>query len=231
MKKILISSFIASFAISSLLASEANNNVNNQILGGDTGLACEAILCLSSPARPSECMRSLTKYFSIHFKKPWKTANARKEFLNLCPAGSMSPEMKQQVEDLSRLTGYCTENELNANIEMQKTGRLNMISRFYRVSPEMTENCKILTRLNYNDYSFKYTCDKSWYSQKEWNMGKKLLGTITKDEYDKLNDTQRYFEIIKKEVVSPDKSHTIEIPYYYKAEPINKACWVDEKKH
>ncbi|EAJ8485620.1 conjugal transfer protein TrbM, partial [Campylobacter upsaliensis] len=52
MKKILASSLIVISAISSMKA-------NGEILGGDAGLACEAILCLSSPAKPSECSRSL----------------------------------------------------------------------------------------------------------------------------------------------------------------------------
>ena len=37
-------------------------------LTGDTKLACEAILCLSSSERPSECSASLSKYFSIRAK-------------------------------------------------------------------------------------------------------------------------------------------------------------------
>lgn len=55
------------------------------LLTGDARLACEAILCLSSGERPSECAPSLERYFSIKFKKPHKTIRARKNFLNLCP--------------------------------------------------------------------------------------------------------------------------------------------------
>ena len=34
-------------------------------LTGDTKLACEALLCLSSGTRPGECNESIKKYFSI----------------------------------------------------------------------------------------------------------------------------------------------------------------------
>ncbi|SPY08454.1 TrbM/KikA/MpfK family conjugal transfer protein [Oligella urethralis] len=54
-------------------------------LSGDTKLACEAILCLSSGTRPSECTPSLRKFFSIWDKKPWKIPQKRLNFLNLCP--------------------------------------------------------------------------------------------------------------------------------------------------
>ncbi|HIH2103653.1 TPA: TrbM/KikA/MpfK family conjugal transfer protein, partial [Campylobacter coli] len=55
----------------------SSNAFADDILTGDTKLACEAILCLSSGTRPSECSSSLARYFSIKFKKPWKTINAR----------------------------------------------------------------------------------------------------------------------------------------------------------
>lgn len=37
-------------------------------LTGDTKLACEAILCLSSGTRPGECGPSLSRYFGISHK-------------------------------------------------------------------------------------------------------------------------------------------------------------------
>lgn len=50
---------------------------------GDTKLACEAILCLSSGSRPSECTPSLQRFFSIRHKKAWETIQARHDFLRL----------------------------------------------------------------------------------------------------------------------------------------------------
>ena len=54
-------------------------------ISGDARTACEAMLCLSSPQRPSQCNGALRKYFSIKYKKWSKTNRARKRFLSLCP--------------------------------------------------------------------------------------------------------------------------------------------------
>lgn len=54
-------------------------------MDGITQLACEAVLCLSSPTRPGECAASISHYFGIVMSKPWKTVQARKNFLKLCP--------------------------------------------------------------------------------------------------------------------------------------------------
>ncbi|WP_269902395.1 TrbM/KikA/MpfK family conjugal transfer protein, partial [Campylobacter coli] len=51
--------------IASLLLFIGSNAFADDILTGDTKLACEAILCLSSGTRPSECSSSLARYFSI----------------------------------------------------------------------------------------------------------------------------------------------------------------------
>lgn len=248
-QKILISALTAVILASSLEA-------NSEILGGDAGLACEAILCLSSPARPSECQRSLAKYFSIHFSKPWKTINARKQFLSLCPEGSMTPEMKQQVEDLSRLTGFCSVDELNANIEKKKVGTsqnsmgMTRVLYNYRISPEMTENCKIVTRMNYNDYAFKYTCNKEFYKEEDWNNGF-IKEEISKSAYDMLSNDLRMIEKRRVQISYPewnklpndereaqkisggDKNYYIYYKLenaYFKKNFIKKDCWVDARK-
>lgn len=55
-------------------------------LTGDPRLACEAILCLSqNGTKPTECNKSLKKYFSIKKRRSSKTKKARKKFLELCP--------------------------------------------------------------------------------------------------------------------------------------------------
>lgn len=59
--------------------------VQAEELTGDAKLACEAILCLSTSTRPTECNESLRRYFSIKHKKAHKTARARRDFLKQCP--------------------------------------------------------------------------------------------------------------------------------------------------
>ncbi|AVK81272.1 conjugal transfer protein TrbM [Campylobacter fetus subsp. testudinum] len=89
MKKQILAVITALCLASSLNASGEQTKTspvkNDEILTGDVKLACEALLCLSSPHRPQECAPALQKYFSIKFKKAWKTEQARKDFLKLCP--------------------------------------------------------------------------------------------------------------------------------------------------
>lgn len=74
------------FALAATLALATIGTANAQaVLTGDTRLACEAILCLAAPSKPSECNASLKKYFSITTKKKKNLAQARQNFLNLCP--------------------------------------------------------------------------------------------------------------------------------------------------
>jgi hypothetical protein len=75
-KTLLIFVYFISF-IDSVVAQES--------LQGDEKLACEALLCLSTPTRPAQCTPSLRRYFSISFKRFSDTLRGRTNFLNLCP--------------------------------------------------------------------------------------------------------------------------------------------------
>lgn len=87
----------------------------DDLLTGDVRLACEAILCLSSSTRPSECTPSLHRYFNIFNKrKPWKTPLMRIDFLNLCPA-SHEVGMPSLVKAIAYGAGYCDANVLNTH--------------------------------------------------------------------------------------------------------------------
>ena len=66
-----------------------SQNTNAYTLGneltGDTKLACEAVLCLSTTSRPSECKSAIKRYFSIKMRKPHKTIQARLNFFKIVP--------------------------------------------------------------------------------------------------------------------------------------------------
>lgn len=85
----------------------------DELLTGDEKLACEAVLCLSSGKRPSECSPSLSRYFGINMKKLDDTLDARLDFLSLCPASNESSEMKSLVRAISRGAGRCDAATLN----------------------------------------------------------------------------------------------------------------------
>lgn len=86
------------------------------VLTGDTRLACEAVLCLASGTRPSECAPSLNRYFSISARKLKDTIKKRANFLKLCPASSQTPEMASLVNAMANGAGRCDAASLNQTL-------------------------------------------------------------------------------------------------------------------
>ena len=82
-------------------------------LGGVERLACEALLCLSSGTRPSECSPSLSHYFGIQKRFMPDTIEARLNFLMMCPLGAWPSGMLSLADAISRGAGTCTADELN----------------------------------------------------------------------------------------------------------------------
>ena len=107
--KIKLFSFLASLG---LFFSSASSFADENLLTGDTKLACEAILCLSSGDKPSECHPSLDRYFNITKKKMSDTIKARKGFLNMCPS-SNEEGMPSLISAISQGAGRCDADELN----------------------------------------------------------------------------------------------------------------------
>lgn len=106
MKRLLLTTVLA-LSVQAAFAA----NPEGELLTGDTRLACEAILCLSSGDRPEECA-PFQRYFSIRHKKLKDTLSARRDFLNLCPA-SKEKDMPALVNALANGAGRCDAAELN----------------------------------------------------------------------------------------------------------------------
>jgi hypothetical protein len=117
-----------------------------QMLEGDEGSACEAILCLSSGSSPSECMPSLRKYFSINLSKPWKTIQARINFLKMCPTSNDTPQMGTLVEAIGNGAGRCDAATLNQTLRTW-TG----IDGEYEISNQMPAYCDAYFTHEYTD--------------------------------------------------------------------------------
>ena len=139
------------------------NAVN--LLTGDTRLACEALLCLSSGTRPSECRPPIQKYFSIRHKKLSDTLNARRSFLNLCPtAHDSSSNMPTLVNAIVNGAGRCDADYLNANNISYRTVKKYKCSRHWHeedcgytyvresyINPTVPNYCKV-----YSDHEYTY---------------------------------------------------------------------------
>ena len=115
-----------------------------QELSGDVGLACQALLCLSSATRPSECAASIARYFSISFRRWSDTLRGRINFLNLCPAGSADAGMRSLVVAIANGAGQCDLASLNAQRSSDEYG--NTI-----ISNAMSGACPVLANHMYTD--------------------------------------------------------------------------------
>lgn len=117
-------------------------------LTGDVGLACEAILCLSSGERPGECSPSLSRYFSIKKKKFSKTLKARINFLNLCPVVAGDAKMKSLVDAIAHGAGRCDAAALNSSLM-----RWNMDTSKRHISNKLPSYCNSYSGHEYTDLS------------------------------------------------------------------------------
>lgn len=86
------------------------------LLEGDTRLACEALICLSSGNRPSECDPALSHFYGIKKKKLSDTLDARHDFLSLCPSSNQTKEMASLADAIARGAGRCDAAALNAGL-------------------------------------------------------------------------------------------------------------------
>jgi hypothetical protein len=94
-----------------------------QELEGDQKDACEALLCLSSSQRPTECEPPIRRYLSIHRKTPGKTANARRDFLKQCPTAQSDGKTQALVNAIVSGAGYCDAASLNNNRTIMQVTR------------------------------------------------------------------------------------------------------------
>jgi len=122
-----------------------------QVLVGDTRSACEAVLCLASGTRPTECMPSLRRYFSISFKKWSDTLQGRVDFLNLCPASNVDAKMKSLVSAIANGAGSCDAAALNGNLMVWQSSGGEGGNGSYYISNAMPAVCTTYASHTYTD--------------------------------------------------------------------------------
>lgn len=109
-------------AVAVMLATMSTTASAEGTFTGDTKLACEAILCLSTGQRPGECSPSLQRYFSISARRITDTIKARKNFLNMCPSASQDDNMRSLVDSIANGAGRCDAATLNASMRIWRRG-------------------------------------------------------------------------------------------------------------
>jgi hypothetical protein len=121
-----------------------------EVLAGDTRLACEAILCLSSATQPAECSPSLSRYFSITKRKLSDTIRARSSFLQLCPVANQTPAMASLVSAISTGAGRCDAASLNNTLRAW-SGQSDGTSIY--ISNQLPDYCSAYTGHAYTDFN------------------------------------------------------------------------------
>ena len=133
-------------------------------LTGDTKLSCEAILCLSTSTKPSECSPSIKRYFSISHKHWEDTIKARKDFLNLCPIQKERAEdakLEKLINLLVENPDACEINSLNRRYPAcGKTSNSSGISECKEMS--LPSACLALVKHEYTDIAMpKWKCNQT----------------------------------------------------------------------
>ena len=141
-------------------------------LSEEQTLACEAILCLSSGDRPSECAPPINYFFGIKRDKPSDTKDARKNFLKKCPDSDADgmPSLINVLVDYN--CSACTVEQLNARyvkVRLTTSRRRRSIkdssysyTTIKAVDPEMPAYCqKYYAALSGNEYTAYSTYSES----------------------------------------------------------------------
>ncbi|WP_241081404.1 TrbM/KikA/MpfK family conjugal transfer protein [Achromobacter xylosoxidans] len=87
-----------------------------EVLTGDEGDACAALLCLAGAKPPSECDPALSRFFGIKKKKLSDTLDARQDFLAMCPSVGAVPGLSELAKALARGAGRCDAGTLNQTL-------------------------------------------------------------------------------------------------------------------
>ncbi|HEM7189727.1 TPA: conjugal transfer protein [Providencia rettgeri] len=165
----------------------------DDVLTGDVKLACEAVLCLSSGTRPSECAASLSRYFGIN-KKFWSdTVKARRNFLNICPA-SKEPKMPELINAISNGAGRCDADYLNKNLyETKRVERCSGSGKdpscwyetYFRISDKLPNYCKVYVSHEYTDLNdtVTYKGDSKWIKKNSYDDQQKNYGKWINKKY------------------------------------------------
>ena len=170
MKKLSI--VAALFAASNAFAQDIQPRAADDILTGDTRLACEAILCLSSSSRPSECAASLKKYYSLRAKKWHQTVTKRKNFLKLCPASN-----DVNIDKIANSRSACDRGLLRRLDKCLDKDTNNLIAQGYdkeyqKAIDEATEKHKeAMEAMNINTTETPQESPKSAINHEGWGDG------------------------------------------------------------
>ncbi|MBZ7980324.1 hypothetical protein AVBRAN12640_07905 [Campylobacter sp. RM12640] len=242
MNKVILSLFIAS-------------NLFANTFTGEVKTACEVLLCLSTPNKPSECAAPLKHFFSIKHKKFWKTLDLRRSFLNLCPTGSTDnieddAIMTDLKEAIINIPHECTPEVFNRQYEYSTKQVFNESSNSYedikliRITKNIPKTCVRFINNKYTDMTMPInTCSDRFFTSTEWNQGyyETIVYKTPSVRFPSRLDTMQIPNTVK-ELLAANKIYKSRINYkvgsgensiakmyyydvYRQKHQINKKCW------
>jgi hypothetical protein len=99
-----------------LVVTSNGTAVAQQVLGGDEGLACQAVLCLATGSPPGECTPALSRFYGISYQYWSDTLQGRINFLNQCPVSNQDGNMRSLVNAMANGAGRCDAASLNGTL-------------------------------------------------------------------------------------------------------------------
>lgn len=180
-------------------------------------------------------------------------------------ANQFIANLDSKINEASQIDGDCTKAELNrvekkllrtdSQQNCDDEGRCNNVYTkiyAYRINASPTKTCEILANQTYSTIKIKYTCDKSFYEEKDWNNGY-VRKNIAKAVYDNLASKDKEFELSYKNIgysnylkldkserrviksKPDDEGRTYDIyqqiiTTYYQRLYIQKDCWEVEER-
>ncbi|TCD12262.1 conjugal transfer protein [Lelliottia amnigena] len=160
-----------------LVGFSANAANDNQLLTGEVGLSCEAILCLSTSKTPGECDNALSHFYSINAKKLKDKIKKRKKFLSLCPA-SKEEGMPALNDAIANGAGRCDADYLNRTMQEEKiTSECKGGNRYEtckvitwkRISSSLPGYCKIYRENDFTDLGLNFVGESVWQKEKDFH--------------------------------------------------------------
>lgn len=251
MKTKLLVALLLGFVCTQLSANDEKNPCGALlcILGGKTDGECKKYYKYYAYELPKKCYGNaacIAKKKLSHLKSckmvnaPEGAAKIDDKLANSLGVTDFMSDLDNTMNKAKGITEECSAQILNNRVEkvILRVERICHPSNCYneencdcwnvniwgfRINPEMTRSCKVLSQMKYTTLKLKYTCNNTFYEEQDWNNGYTKL-KISKQEYDNLGDSEKSAEIIKVYVGMRPKD---EIRYYQKI-PIKKNCWIDE---
>ncbi len=198
---------LAALTITAALLSGSAAVADGELLEGDTRLACEAILCLSTGSPPGECSPSLDRYFGIEIFDDegyldWSaTLEARLDFLNQCPAvdeKQASREMHSLTDAIVHGARQCDAKALNRHTRRKDCGDP-------KVCGEWKEVVAMVGAISDSDYE-KYAMDPRAAMYQAYERTPSLLAQAIQNDSKLLNDVMNNFPELRYEILGQKKS-------------------------